>query len=215
MAHSQTYEAIVLKTYDIGEADRLLILLTRERGRVSAKAKAVRKLQSRMGGHLLPFQHVLISLVEGRAGLTVTSVQRKTQIHIQPITPFLHMEQGIEILLSLLHEEESLPDVFELTLAFLQCCQKNEYNPVLPFTLKLLSLLGLLPDVSHEETAPSLTEAERQYVQRCMSYKWNSTPALSQTSRRKLSLLCRSIIADQTNQTLRATPIVESLTRKE
>ena len=36
-------EALVLKTYDIGDADRLCILLTNTRGRIAVVAKGVRK----------------------------------------------------------------------------------------------------------------------------------------------------------------------------
>jgi recombinational DNA repair protein (RecF pathway) len=58
MSHAQTFEAIVLKTYDVGEADRLCILFTRERGRVMARASGARRLKSRLGASLLPFHHL-------------------------------------------------------------------------------------------------------------------------------------------------------------
>ncbi|MBU1911666.1 recombination protein O N-terminal domain-containing protein, partial [Patescibacteria group bacterium] len=48
MPHSQTYNSIILKAYDVGEADRFLILFTREKGRMTARARAVRKLKSKL-----------------------------------------------------------------------------------------------------------------------------------------------------------------------
>jgi DNA repair protein RecO (recombination protein O) len=56
-----------------GEADRILHLYTRNRGRVSAIAKGVRRAKSRFGGRLEPFFHLQIELHEGRSELlTVT-----------------------------------------------------------------------------------------------------------------------------------------------
>ena len=43
-------DAIVLKHQDYGEADRILTLYTRQRGKVRAIAKGVRKVRSRKGG---------------------------------------------------------------------------------------------------------------------------------------------------------------------
>ena len=51
-------EAVVLRHADWGEADRLLTLYTRERGKARAIAKGVRKIRSRKAGHLEPFMHV-------------------------------------------------------------------------------------------------------------------------------------------------------------
>ena len=42
-------EAIVLRTQKLGEADRIITLLTRSHGRVRAVAKGVRRTSSRFG----------------------------------------------------------------------------------------------------------------------------------------------------------------------
>lgn len=59
-------EAIVLRTYRLGEADRILVLLTAGRGKVRAVAKGVRKTASRFGGRLEPASHVSVLCYEGR-----------------------------------------------------------------------------------------------------------------------------------------------------
>ena len=59
-------EAIVLRTHKLGEADRIITLLTRQHGRVRAVAKGVRKTTSRWGSRLEPFTHVDLQLAEGR-----------------------------------------------------------------------------------------------------------------------------------------------------
>lgn len=67
-------EAVVLRAQKLGEADRILTLLTRERGRIRAVAKGVRKTTSRFGGRLEPFMMIDVQLYEGRSLDTVTQV---------------------------------------------------------------------------------------------------------------------------------------------
>lgn len=57
---------IVLRHADWGEADRLVTLLTRERGKLRTVAKGARKIKSRKAGHLEPFTHVALQLARGR-----------------------------------------------------------------------------------------------------------------------------------------------------
>jgi ATP-dependent helicase HrpA len=56
-------EAIVLRTHKLGEADRIITLLTRQHGRVRAVAKGVRRTTSRFGSRLEPFTHVDLQLL--------------------------------------------------------------------------------------------------------------------------------------------------------
>jgi DNA repair protein RecO (recombination protein O) len=58
--------AVVLRVTKLGEADRIITLLTRRSGRVRAVAKGVRRTKSRFGGRLEPFSHVDLQLYAGR-----------------------------------------------------------------------------------------------------------------------------------------------------
>jgi DNA repair protein RecO (recombination protein O) len=71
-ARSFRVEAVVLRHADWGEADRILTLYTRERGKVRAIAKGARRIRSRKAGHLEPFTHVTLQLAKGRDLLIVT-----------------------------------------------------------------------------------------------------------------------------------------------
>jgi DNA repair protein RecO (recombination protein O) len=67
---------IVLRTYKLGEADRIVSFITREHGKVRAVAKGVRKTGSRFGAKLEPTAHLSLQLYEGRGELeTVTQVE--------------------------------------------------------------------------------------------------------------------------------------------
>jgi DNA repair protein RecO (recombination protein O) len=59
--------AVVLGTVDYGESDRVVVLLTRERGKLSAFARGARASRKRFGGALQPFT-LLDAEVRERAG---------------------------------------------------------------------------------------------------------------------------------------------------
>lgn len=59
-----TTEAIVLRTYALGETDRIVVMLTRDRGKKRGIAKAARRSRRRFGGALEPLTHVRVAYVE-------------------------------------------------------------------------------------------------------------------------------------------------------
>jgi DNA repair protein RecO (recombination protein O) len=59
-------EGIVLRTQKLGEADRIITVLTRRHGKVRAVAKGVRRTKSKFGARLEPFSHVDLQLYTGR-----------------------------------------------------------------------------------------------------------------------------------------------------
>ena len=66
-------QAVVLRTYRLGEADRIVVLLGRDHGKIRGVAKGVRRTRSRFGSRLEPIGHVNISLWRGRGDLdTIT-----------------------------------------------------------------------------------------------------------------------------------------------
>jgi DNA repair protein RecO (recombination protein O) len=68
-------EAIVLRTQKLGEADRIVTVLSHRHGRVRAVARGVRRTTSRFGARLEPFSHVDLQLAEGRSLHVVTQVE--------------------------------------------------------------------------------------------------------------------------------------------
>src|SRR5512132_2357981 len=76
---SRTYraEAIVLRTLDLGEADRILVLFTRHFGKVRVVAKGIRRATSRMAGHAEPLTHATYQLARGRELDVLTGAEAK------------------------------------------------------------------------------------------------------------------------------------------
>ncbi|MCW2608649.1 MAG: repair protein RecO [Frankiales bacterium] len=60
-------EGVVLRVHKLGEADRIVTVLTKRHGRVRAVAKGVRRTRSRFGASVEPFSHVDLQLFEGRS----------------------------------------------------------------------------------------------------------------------------------------------------
>ena len=66
-------DGVVLRTWRLGEADRIIVLLTAEHGKVRAVAKGVRKTRSKFGGRLEPTSHVAVQLHRGRGDLDIVT----------------------------------------------------------------------------------------------------------------------------------------------
>src|SRR5512143_855377 len=67
-------DAIVLSRFDLGEADRVLTLITPNIGKLKAIAKGIRRPTSRLGGSLEPFAELKVALARGRTFEIVTQV---------------------------------------------------------------------------------------------------------------------------------------------
>ena len=65
-------DAVVLRNYKSGEADRVAVLWTREHGKIRVLAKGSRKPSSKLGGALDPLSVVRVNLVQGKGDLYVT-----------------------------------------------------------------------------------------------------------------------------------------------
>ena len=68
-------DGVVLRTQKLGEADRIITLLSRQNGRVRAVAKGVRRTKSRFGARLEPFTHVDVLIHPGRSLDVITQAE--------------------------------------------------------------------------------------------------------------------------------------------
>lgn len=203
MARSFSSQAIVLKTHDIGEADRFCILFTEDRGRIAARARGVRKPKSHMGGVLLSGQHVSIVCSESSGGYYIQSATLVTESDSKnDLLQFGRSQYGLELLLTLLHDEEPLPDIFSLTQEFLDRCRKEAESPVLSFTVKLLTQLGLFP-YSESELMNRLSEDEKVFSKNCDT-AWPTAPVSS----KRLTALCMELLEDHAGKSLKTPALV-------
>lgn len=148
MSRSSVMDGIVMRTIDIGEADRLCILFTKEAGLIAARAKAVRKPGSRMGGTLLPMRRVQVEMVQTDSNAIITGArtigEMPNDANDSSLFLFLRFGQAAEMVLMLMEEGEPMPKIHDLLCQFLQIAGTEE-DPLPAFQLRLLFLLGLLP----------------------------------------------------------------------
>lgn len=71
--HLYKTEAIVLRQHRLGEADRILTLLTPTFGKLDVKARGVRKTTSRMAGFLQPLTRIAAQMAQSRSGMDVVA----------------------------------------------------------------------------------------------------------------------------------------------
>lgn len=142
-------DAVVLRHSDWGEADRLLVLYTREQGKLRAVAKGLRKIQSRKAGHLEPFTRVTIMLAKGHDLWIVTQVEAIDLF--QPLREDLQkMGQAayvVELLDRFTYEEGQNWQLYKLLIETLERLSKGEddFVPVKYYEMRLLDLLGYRP----------------------------------------------------------------------
>ena len=78
-------DGIVLRTQDLGEADRIITVLTRRNGKVRAVGKGVRRTKSRFGARLEPFTHVDLLLYAGRSNLETVTQADSLRAYGEPL----------------------------------------------------------------------------------------------------------------------------------
>lgn len=212
MGRTQKCHSIVLRTHDVGEADRFCILLTKERGKIAARARGVRKPKSRMGGSLLALQETAVSIRESKTGFSINSASCILDFSYELTLPnFLQAEQAVELLLALLEDDHPLPDIFLLTQEFLNGCREERQTHVLPFTVRLLQQLGVLPHDESHRVFCHLSDDERSFICKCSQERWWEASLPAQDINEQLSVLCNTIIGEQTGRTMRAIPVSQSI----
>ncbi len=153
MSSSRVYhtEAIIIGRTNLGEADRILTLYTRDLGKIRAVAKGVRRPQSKLGGHVELLTHSRLMLARGRNLDIVTQAQT--------ITNFLPLKENLERAASGLYVAELVdaftaeraedPGLFDLLLDILNhLAHSPRMHIVLRYSeLQLLSQVGYRPEL--------------------------------------------------------------------
>ena len=142
-------EGIVLRTYKLGEADRIIVFVTRGRGKVRAVAKGVRKTKSKFGSRLEPMSHVALQLFEGRGELDIVT-QAESIDHFRVIRDDLdriaRASSMLEAVDQMAQEGEVSPRLFQMLLGGLRALADHNGPLVVPaFFWKLLALEGYRP----------------------------------------------------------------------
>lgn len=141
-------QGVVLRTHRLGEADKIVVLMTEGRGKVRAVAKGVRKTKSRFGGRLEPMSHAALLLYEGRELDTITQAEtietyRAVRENLDRVARAGAILEAVD---QIAQEGEPNPALYRmLTGALRQLARTDSPLIVAGFYFKLLSQEGFHP----------------------------------------------------------------------
>jgi DNA repair protein RecO (recombination protein O) len=143
-------QGVVLRTQKLGEADRIITVLTRRHGKVRTVAKGVRRTKSRFGARLEPFTHVDLQCYTGRSLDVVTQVEiadafPSTMSDYERYTAGTAMLEATD---RLTEEREPMLRLYLLLLGGLRALETGDHSATLvldAFLLRALALSGYEP----------------------------------------------------------------------
>jgi DNA repair protein RecO (recombination protein O) len=148
-------DAVVLRVQKLGEADRIVTLLTRRHGRVRAVGKGVRRTTSRFGARLEPFGHVDVQLYAGRSLDIVTQVETIDAYGADLVADYARYTAGTAVLETAerLTAEEQEPSLrlYLLVVGALRALVAGEHHPSLvldAFLVRAMATAGWEPALS-------------------------------------------------------------------
>jgi DNA repair protein RecO (recombination protein O) len=144
-------DAVVLRTYKSGEADRVVVLWTRQHGKVRVLAKGVRKTTSRLGATLETLAYVNVDLVKTRGEFYIA----RHVAHRERLATLRGSYSRISAGYAVVEAVDAIPsdgvpdeEIFDLLIRVLLTLDDDTYEPALvpaSFYLRLLALDGSEP----------------------------------------------------------------------
>ncbi|MEI4271763.1 DNA repair protein RecO [Klenkia sp. LSe6-5] len=145
-------EGVVLRVQKLGEADRIVTVLTRRTGKVRAVAKGVRRTKSKFGARLEPFSHVDLQLYTGRNLDIVSQAESLHSYGPKIVADYRAYTAGTAVLETAdrLTAEEKEPSLrmFLLVIGALRSLAEQTHPPGLvldAFLLRAMSVAGWEP----------------------------------------------------------------------
>ena len=137
--HIYTTNGIVLSERAIGEADRIYSILTRDLGKLQARAIGVRKNTSKLRGNIEPFSLSAISFVKGKNYWRLTSAE-----FIQNISTLPNIARPLSLIEKLIQGEEPHPELFDVVEQFALSPQPDDEMFEIRLVSQILLHLGYL-----------------------------------------------------------------------
>lgn len=143
-------EGIILSRRNIGEADRLLNIFTKEKGKIKVVARGARRIKSKLACQIEPFAHGDFQVIEGKtfyiltgAEATCTYLDSHRDIDLYRSISYIHEITDISY-----QEEEPNTDLYQvLGQLTKEMVRSGNTGPLVAyFEIKLLSSLGYRPN---------------------------------------------------------------------
>ena len=139
-------DAIILKRSNVGEADRILTVFTRQFGKMSIKASGVRKIASKRASHIELLNRVHMGLYKGHGMHVLTeaiSIESFPSIK-EDLTKVGFAYHICELIDGLCPEGQENEEIFTLLLDLLSklAVEKDMLDVIHEFEIELLTILG-------------------------------------------------------------------------
>lgn len=154
-------DGLVLRRQPLREVDRLVVVMTPDRGKLELVARGAAKIKSKMAGHLEPYTYSRLMIAQGRHRDTIMASQAmmRFQTFTGSIIKKAWADYTAEIVDRLVHTNESEPQVFRLIFETWKVLDKqpvrspkeysNGFIIVAGFIIKLFSELGYKPELRY------------------------------------------------------------------
>lgn len=143
-------EAVVLRTQKLGEADRIVTVLSKSHGKFRAVAKGVRRTASKFGSRLEPFMVADMQFYVGRSLDTVTQAETLGSYGAEIVSDYQRYTTANVMVETAdrLTDAEASPSQYLLLIGALRSLSRNEHSPTLTlnsYLLRAMSLAGWAP----------------------------------------------------------------------
>ena len=189
-------EGVVLRTQKLGEADRIITVLTKRNGRVRAVAKGVRRTRSKFGATVEPFSHVDLQLYVGRSLDIVNQAESLMSYGESLATDYPRWTAGTAVLETAerltAEEKEPALRLFLLVIGALRALTEGEKDPSLVLDAFFLRAMSVAGTPRPSTSAPAAVRPVHTAPSRCQPVGRCAGPVgrLAQRRRRRLRCCC-------------------------
>ncbi|MCK8826988.1 DNA repair protein RecO [Natroniella acetigena] len=142
-----TTDAIVLRDYELGEADKIVLLFSKTKGKIKVVANGVRKTKSTLAAGMQPFVYNQIIAYQGKSDLAKLSqcdIKENFRVLRDDLIKMAYASYIVELIIKLTVDREENRLVFSLLLLTLRLLDQFDDPDLIvkTFELKLLKILG-------------------------------------------------------------------------
>ncbi|MCK8815936.1 DNA repair protein RecO [Natroniella sulfidigena] len=145
-----TTDAIVLRDYELGEADKIVLLFSKTKGKIKVVANGARKTKSTLAAGMQPFIYNQIIAYQGKSELAKLSqcdIKENFRTLCDDLFKMAYASYIVELIIKLTVDREENQLVFSLLLLTLRLLDQFDEPDLIvkAFELKLLKILGYRP----------------------------------------------------------------------
>ncbi|MDA8195884.1 MAG: DNA repair protein RecO [Actinomycetota bacterium] len=145
-------QVVVLRSWKLGESDRIVSMYGAQNGKIRAVAKGARKTKSKFGGRIEPISFLNVQIWKGNSELHILNQADSIELFPSTKGDFEKLRKAlaiVEVVDELVGESDGDFDIFRLLVRVLGQLEKDDSPFILgAFLWRLLQIQGVAPDLS-------------------------------------------------------------------